>query len=178
MWNIKASTHCSKVISKVRVFKKQILKTSRSQGKKCWYLQKGLFTKNTHVKYEHSSALYSKVVSKVQFSELKKDRELQNDRQDKSNRSSNSNLKGYQATEKICGTSLDTTNWSHFFLLNLHPSYRIICKFLVYPTHHVSIQWINSTSNHGWLIGSRSHFCSTWNCSEMTQRCWHATIRH
>ena len=45
--------HCSKV------------KTPRSwtQGQKCWYLRKGLITRNTNVKYESSSAHSTKVIS-------------------------------------------------------------------------------------------------------------------
>ena len=47
-----SGNHCSEVISKVKVFKKMgQTPRSRSQGKKCWYAQKDLVTKNTHVKY-------------------------------------------------------------------------------------------------------------------------------
>ena len=59
---------------------------SRSQGKKQWYPQKGLITRNTHVKYQSSSTYCSKVISKVKVSERRtewqNDRitELQNDR--------------------------------------------------------------------------------------------------
>ena len=37
---------------------------SRSQGQRCQYPQKGLVTKNNHIKYQSSSTHCSKVVSK------------------------------------------------------------------------------------------------------------------
>ena len=38
---------------------------SRSQGKKSWYPQKGLITRNTQVKYQSSCNHGSKIISKV-----------------------------------------------------------------------------------------------------------------
>ena len=40
---------------------------SRSQGKKFWFQQEGLTTRNTHVKYESPISFGSKVVAKVKF---------------------------------------------------------------------------------------------------------------
>ena len=57
-------THFSKVISKDNVLPK-IGQTprSRSQGQKCWCPLKGLFTRNTLVKYQSSSIHCSNVIN-------------------------------------------------------------------------------------------------------------------
>ena len=60
-------THYSKVISKVKVFKKWVkLKGHGHRVKKKRYLRKGLITGNIHVKYHSSSTHCSKVISNVQ----------------------------------------------------------------------------------------------------------------
>ena len=76
-----SSSHRLKVNSKVNVLKKVQTPRSRSQGKKCWYLQKGLVTRNTHVKYQIFRAHCSKVIatcSKIKVSD--RIAELRNDR--------------------------------------------------------------------------------------------------
>ena len=63
-----SSTHCSKVISKVKNFERQVkLQGQGHMQKKMWqiYTQKGLATGNTHVKYQSSSTYCSKVISNV-----------------------------------------------------------------------------------------------------------------
>ena len=45
---------------------------SRSQGKKLWYIWKGLVTRNTHVKNQSPSTHCSKVISKVYVKVFKK----------------------------------------------------------------------------------------------------------
>ena len=69
MCNIKAlSLFCSKVMVKVKFFSKVGQKSrSRSRGKKIWFQQEGLATRNTHVKYESPISFGSKVVAKVKF---------------------------------------------------------------------------------------------------------------
>ena len=47
----------SKVIAKVKFFSK-VGQKSRSQSQKLWYRQKGLVTRNTHVKYESLSLCF------------------------------------------------------------------------------------------------------------------------
>ena len=77
-----SSTHCSKVISKVKVFLKMgQTPSSRSQGKKQLYPRKGLITGKIHVKYQIYLAL---TVQKL-LARLKFQRGGQNDRQDKNN---------------------------------------------------------------------------------------------
>ena len=75
-----SSTHCSKDISNVNVFKKMgQTQRSRSQCQKKWYPLKGLITKNTHVIYIKALALT------VQKLLAKRRTEWQNDKQDKNN---------------------------------------------------------------------------------------------
>ena len=64
-----SSTHCSKVKSKVKVFKKWVkLQGQGHKVKKLWYLRKGIITRNT-TKFQSSSIHCSKVISKVKVSE-------------------------------------------------------------------------------------------------------------
>ena len=63
-----SSTHCSKVISKVKGFKNG--SNSKVTGKKYWYPQKGRITGIIHVKYQSSSTNCSKVISKIKFSKM------------------------------------------------------------------------------------------------------------
>ena len=44
---------------------------SRSRGKKIWFQQEGLGTRNTHVKYESSISFGSEVIAKVKFFQKK-----------------------------------------------------------------------------------------------------------
>ena len=74
-----SSTHCSRVISNVKVFKKWV----KLQGQGHRVKNNGTQEKNTHVKYQSSSSHCSKVISKVKVSRMRT--ELQNDRQDKNN---------------------------------------------------------------------------------------------
>ena len=69
------SSHFQKLLGRLK-FKKKMSQTprSRSQGKKQWYPQKGLFTENIHVKYQSSSTRSSKVISKVKVSERRQDK--------------------------------------------------------------------------------------------------------
>ena len=69
MKNQSSSTHCSKVISKLKIFKNGQTPWSRSHGKKKWYSRKGLITGNTYVNYHSSSTHCSKVISKVKVSD-------------------------------------------------------------------------------------------------------------
>ena len=60
------STHCSKVISKVKVLKKMAqTPRSTSHSQKNWYPQKGHITGNINVKYQSSSTHNLKVISTV-----------------------------------------------------------------------------------------------------------------
>ena len=55
-------------MAKVKFFFKVGQKSrSRSRGKKFWFQQKGLATRNTHVKYESPTSFGSKVMPKVEF---------------------------------------------------------------------------------------------------------------
>ena len=68
-----SSTHCSKVIRKVMVFKKWI--KLQGQGHRVinngTHPRKGLITGNIHVKYQSSSTQCSNVISKVKVSEMR-----------------------------------------------------------------------------------------------------------
>ena len=82
MWNIKSLAFT--VPKEVERFKFKNPR-SRSQGQHCWYLRKGLATRNTPVKYQSSSFHCSKVICKVKVSD--RFMEWKNDRQDKNNMS-------------------------------------------------------------------------------------------
>ena len=60
-----ASTHCKKVISKVKVFKN--ISNSMVTGWDYWYPRKGLVTNKTHVKYQ-SSGTVQKLPARLTFS--------------------------------------------------------------------------------------------------------------
>ena len=73
MCNIKAlSLLDQKLLSRLSFFSKVGQKSrSRSRGKKFWFQQEGLATRNTHVKYESPISFGSKVVAKVKFFQKK-----------------------------------------------------------------------------------------------------------
>ena len=72
-------THCSKVISKVKVFKKWVkLQGQGHRVIKIWYPRKGLTTGNIHVKYPSSSTYCQKLLARLKFQ-----RGGQNDRRTK-----------------------------------------------------------------------------------------------
>ena len=67
MWNIKALALTYKFYYQGQSIQ-NVGQTprSRSQGKKCWYPQKGSDTKNAHMKYQSFSTHFSNVVKSFQ----------------------------------------------------------------------------------------------------------------
>ena len=66
-----SSTHCSKVISKVKVLKNGQTPRSRSQGQKSgkkWYKREGLITGNIHVKYQTLAHTVQKLLARLKYS--------------------------------------------------------------------------------------------------------------
>ena len=60
-----SSTHCLKVISKVKIFKTWVKLLGQGHRVKKWDPRKGLITGNFYMKYQSSSTHCSKVISKV-----------------------------------------------------------------------------------------------------------------
>ena len=67
IWNMITLVHTvQKLLASLKFSKSR--SRSRSQGQRCQYPQKGLVTKNSHIKYQSSSTHCSKVISKIKFS--------------------------------------------------------------------------------------------------------------
>ena len=69
VWNIKALAACSKVISKVKVFKKWVKLQGQGDRVKNYGTHGKVLSQGIYLKYQSSSTDCSKVISKVKVSE-------------------------------------------------------------------------------------------------------------